>query len=204
VLTPVVVEYPRDPGNRAGWKALEGQTAAVLIPPSYEILDFAGVFMELMFGVMEAFVQGFTDLAFEIGEEMGATPQAEMETPDLGELPEVDFLIAVEEASQSAIILVSVDVTETTTTEDLLNQALSDTEADFEPHIREKYLDSPYSMERVILDVEDEEIGPGIQIIYVILAEDQGWNVVFTTPADSFDQYLPLFESTIQSFTIAE
>lgn len=199
-MTPVAADYPNDPLDRTGWKLLEGKTASISIPPSFEVLDIAGVFMDLMFGVMEAFMEGFTELALDLGEEMGVTPEADLETPDLGEMPEIDFLIALEEATKSAIILVSVDITPGTTTEALLNQALSDSDTDFNPQSREEYRDAPYPMERVILEIEDEELGPGKQVIYVILGEKIAWNVVFTTPADLFEQNLPLFESSIHSF----
>jgi len=204
VLTPVSVDFPVDPAGRTGWKRLEGKTASISIPPSYEVLDFAGVFVELMYGVMEAFAEGFTELALDLGEEMGVTPEADLETPDLGELPEIDFLIAMEEASQSAIILTSVDITPSITTEDLINEALSGSEVDFSPLDRQSYPDAPFPMERVILDVMDEEHGPGKQIIYVILGEEMGWNVVFSTPADQYEQNLPLFESVIHSFKTTE
>jgi len=200
IMTPVAVEIPVDPAGRTGWKKLEGKTANISIPPSYEVLDFAGVFIELMYGVMEAFAEGFTEMALDLGEEMGVTPEADLETPDLGEMPEIDFLIAMEEASQSAIILVSVETTPSTTAEDLINEALSGSDADFSPLERQSYPDSHFPMERVILDVVDEEHGPGKQIIYVILGDDMGWNVVFTTPADLYDQNLPLYESAIHSF----
>jgi len=204
VLTPVSVDFPADPAGRTGWKRLEGKTASIYIPPSYEVLDLAGVFVELMYGVMEAFVEGFTELALNLGEEMGVTPEADLETPDLGEMPEIDFLIAMEEASQSAIILASVDITPSTTTEDLINEALSGSEVDFSPMDRQSYPNTPFPMERVILDVMDEEHGPGKQIIYVILGVEMGWNVVFTTPADQYELNLPLFESVIHSFKTTE
>ena len=203
-MTPIAVGYSEESDDLSGWNKLAGQTASMSIPPSYQVLDFAGVFMELMFGVMEAFVEGFTDLAVELGEEMGVTPEAEMETPDLGDMPALDFLIAVEETTQSAIILVSVEISSDTTTEDLINQALSDTNTVFEPLSREEFLDAPYPMERIILDVLDEELGPGKQIIYVILGEKMGWNVVFTTPADQFPENLLLFERAIRSFTVLD
>jgi hypothetical protein len=165
------------------------------------VLDFAGVFMEMMYGVMEAFAESFTELALDLGEELGATPSTGEEIPELGDMPEIDFIIAIEEASQSAIILASSDLTPGSTTEDLLNQALSNTDANFKPVSRQVFQEAPFPMERVILDVEDPELGPGKQVIYVILGEQKAWNVVFTTPADLFDQQLPLFESCIQSFT---
>ena len=133
VMTPAAAEYPVDPLDRTGWKTLEGKTASLSIPSSYEVLDFAGVFLEMMFGVMEAFAEGFTELALDLGQEMGLTPEADLETPDLGEMPEIDFLIALEEVAKSAIILVSMDITPATTTEDLINEALSGTKPIFLP-----------------------------------------------------------------------
>jgi hypothetical protein len=204
LMTPASVDFPVDPAGRTGWKKLEGKTASISIPPSYEVLDFAGVFMELMFGVMEAFAEGFTEMALDLGEELGVTPEADLEKSDLGEIPEIDFLIAMEEASQTAIILASVDITPSTTTEDLINEALSGSEADFSPLDRQSYPDAPFPMERVILDVVDEEHGPGKQIIYVILGKEMGWNVFFSTPADLYEQNLPLFESAIHTFSTTE
>jgi len=202
VLTPMVEPFPQSGVNRSGWKTLEGRTASIEIPPEYEILDFAGTFMEIMSGLMEAFVEGFTEIAVELGEEMGVTPEAELETPDLSEMPDFDFLIAMEESTTSAIILVSVDITPETTTEDLINEALSDQENDFLPLSRISYSDWPFSMERVILDVEDPELGPGKQVIYVILGDGIGWNLVFGAPTALFEESLPLFESAVHSFHV--
>jgi hypothetical protein len=201
-LTPMVESYPQTGIDRSGWKILEGKTASIEIPPEYEILDFAGTFMEIMFGMMEAFAEGFTEMAVELGEEMGVTPEAELETPDLGEMPEFDFLIAMEESTTSAIILVSTEITPETTTEDLINEALSDQENDIRPISRISYSDGPYPMERVILDVEDPELGPGKQVIYVIMGDNMGWNLVFAAPAALFEESLPLFESAVQSFQV--
>ncbi len=204
VLTPIAMDFPVDSVDRTGWKILEGKTASISIPPTYEVLDFAGVFMELIFGFMEVFAEGFTEMALDLGEELGVTPEADLETPDLGEMPEIDFMIAMEEISLSAIILASVDILPSTSAEDLINQALTNSDVEFFPLERQSYADGPFPMERVILDVMDEDQGPGKQIIYVILGEDIGWNVVFTTPAENFEQNLPLFESVIHSFRTTE
>jgi hypothetical protein len=201
VLDPVEINYPGVTADRTGWKLVNGKTASLFIPASFEVLDFAGVFMELMFGVMQAFAEGFAEFAGDLGEELGATPQATQTEIDLGEPPEFDFVIAVEEASQSAIILASVEIGPETTTEDLLNEALSDSETGFQVAAREVYLDSPYPTERVILDVTDEVLGAGVQVIYVILGDEMGWNLVFACPADLYEGYLPLFENVVDSFS---
>ena len=93
-MTPVVVSIPVDTIDTSTWKRIEGQTAVILIPPTYEELDFAGIFMEMMFGIMETFTEGFTELADELGEELGAVPQATQEMPELEELPPFDFILA--------------------------------------------------------------------------------------------------------------
>ena len=80
----------------------------------------------------------------------------------------------------------------------------SGSDANFQVIAREHYLDAPFPMERVILAVTDEEYGKGKQIIYVILGEEQGWNLVFTMPEDLYDDYLPLYESVVDSFTPVE
>lgn len=195
VMAPAEVSYPSETAYRTGWTLIEGKTANILVPSNFEVLDFVDVFMEMMFGVMEAFMDGFVEFAGELGEE----PQATAENIDLGELPEFDFLLAVEESSQSAIIMVSVERFPNTTTEDLLNEALSDSDTDFQVISREIYLNSPFPMERLILDVVDEELGPGKQVIYAILGEQTAWNLVFTTPENLFENNLPLFESVVDS-----
>ena len=201
IMTPLVISYPTNTLDISGWTQVDGKTASISIPPTYEVLDFAGVFMEMIFGVMEAFAEGFVEFAEDIGEEMGVTPEATQEIPDLGEMPDFDFILAAEESSNSAIILASVDRTPETTTEDLLNQALSDSDSEFLLGKREIFNDAPYPMERVILDVEDEELGMGKQIIYVIIGDQHAWNLVFTTPADLFEQNLPKFEAVVNSLT---
>ena len=200
VMTPAAVDYPADTVDISGWNRIEGNTAAITIPPSYEVLDFADAFVEMMFSIIEAFAEGFSEFAQDLGEELGATPQVTEEISDL-EIPLFDIIIAVEETSQSAIILVNVDRGPETTTEHLINQALTDNEGEFQLVTRELLTNAPYPMERVILDVEDEELGPGKQVIYVILGDQNAWNVIFAAPAGLFDQNLPMYEAAINSFT---
>jgi hypothetical protein len=85
----------------------------------------------------------------------------------------------------------------------LLNEALTDQD-DFQLVTREILTDAPYPMERVILDIEDPELGPGKQIIYVILGDDMAWNLMFSTPLELYDSYLPIFESVVNSFSDRE
>jgi hypothetical protein len=204
VMTPVVVAtHPASPVDTTNWKRIDGQTASILIPPTYEELDFAGMFMEMMFGIMEGFMEGMEDFAEDLGEELGATPQSTIEMPELEEPPPFDFVLAMEESSQSAIILASVERDPGTTTEVLLNEALSDGEEEEEIDlvIREEIIGGDFPMERVILDVDDPELGPGKQIIYVILGPEMGWNLVFTSPANLFENNLSIFETVVHSFS---
>ena len=200
VMEPVPISYPQQIPDHSGWETVNGSTASISIPPGYQVLDFAGTMMEMMFGVMEAFAEGMVDLAEGLGEELTAAPQETLEPVDLGEIPEFDFILAVEETTQSAIILVSADREPETTTEDLLNDALSEGETPFQVAERIIYTDTPYPVERVILDIEDEDLGPGKQVIYVILSDEQAWNLIFTFPANLIDEKLPLTEGVADSF----
>lgn len=200
VMTPVSIVIPADTADISGWTRLEGNTAAISIPSSYEVMDFSGAFVEMMFGIVEVFAESFTEFAEDLGEELGATPQVSEEISDL-EIPLFDFIIAIDETNQSAIILVNVDRGPETTTEYLINQALTDSEGEFQLVTREILTNAPYPMERVILDVEDEEMGPGKQVIYVILGDENAWNLIFAGPSELFDQNLPSYEAIINSFT---
>ena len=201
VMTPVAISYIPGGIDTSGWKTIDGETASIKIPPSYEVMDFAGLLMEMMFGVMEALTEGMMEMAEGLGEELGVTPEATLEAPEFGEPPDFDFILTMEEATQSAIILVSVERGPDTTTEYLINEALTDNETPPQPISRELFLDAPYPMERVVLNVEDEELGPGKQIIYVILGEEMGWNLVFGVSDELYEEYLPKFESVVDSFT---
>lgn len=201
VMDPIEVHYPDQFPVRSGWKLVSGKTAKILIPANFEELDLGGVLVEMMFGLMQAFAEGFSEFAENLGEELGATPSAGDTSIDLGDAPDFDFVIAMDETSQSALILASVEVQPGNTTEDLLNQALSGTDNEFQVSTREIYLDAPYDMERVILDVYDNELGWGKQLIYAILSDQKGWNLVFTCPTDLLDDFLPLFEGVVDSFS---
>ena len=204
VMTPVSVTYSPSVVDSSAWKLIEGKTASIKVPPSYEVLDFASVFMEAMIGVMEGLMEGMIDMAEGLGEELGVTPETTLESPEFGEVPDFDFILTMEESTQSAIILVSVERGPDTTTQYLMDEALTDNETPPQPIARELFLDAPYPMERVILNVDDEEQGPGKQIIYVILGEEMGWNLVFGVSDDLYEDYLPKFESVVDSFTVLE
>lgn len=201
VMVPEVIPYPTQFADRTGWIRMEGDTAAVSLPPSFEVLDLVGPLMEAMLGLMQAFADSFVDFAEDLGEELGATPEATLEPVDLGELPDFDFLVALEESTQSTALLISAERVPETTTEDLLNEALTNLESDFLVTARQVYTDAPLPMERVILEIEDEELGRGVQVVYVILGPEAAWNLIFATSAELAPEYLPLFESAADSFT---
>jgi hypothetical protein len=200
-LPAEIVPYPAEFADRTGWILMAGDTAAVSLPPTFQVLDLVGPLMEAMLSLMEAFAEGFVDFAEDLSEELGATPATTPEAVDFGELPDFDFLIALEESTQSSALLISAERGPETTTQDLLNEALSNLEADFQVSARQLYSDSPLAMERVILEVEDEELGPGLQVVYVILGQEAAWNLIFSAPRELAPEYLPLFESAADSFT---
>lgn len=201
VLPAETIPYPSSLPDRTGWQTVTGKTATIMIPPSFEVLDFAGTMMEMMYGLMEAFAEGFVEMAQDLGEELGATPQATLAPLELNELPDFDFIIAQEEGTQASIILVSEDWEPDTTTEDLINSALSNFQGDFQVASRQIFSGAPLEMERVILNVTDPELGPGKQVVYGVLGQGKAWNLMFGVSADQLDTYLPWFESVVDSLT---
>ncbi len=201
VLPAETIPYPSSHPDRTGWQTVTGKTATISIPPTFEVLDVAGPMMEMMYGLMEAFTEGFVELAQDVGEELGATPQATLAPLELNELPDFDFIVALEEATQSTIILVSEEMGPDTTTEDLINSALSSFQGDFRVSTRQVLSGAPLEMERVILDVTDPELGPGKQVVYGLLGQEKAWNLMFGVSADQLEDYLPLFENVVDSLT---
>ena len=92
-MKPVTAEYPVDPLDRTGWKKLEGKTASIFIPPSYEVLDFAGVFIELMFDVAKSVIKrSYPELKDETVEDFIANNMTDVFKilPLLAGLPNID------------------------------------------------------------------------------------------------------------------
>ena len=201
VMPAETIPYPSSLPDRTGWQTVTGKTATILIPPSFEVLDFAGTMMEMMYGLMEAFAEGFVEMAQDLGEELGTSPQATIPPLELNELPDFDFIVALEEATQSTIILVSEERGPDTTTEDLINSALSNFQGDFQVSSRQVFSGAPLEMERVILDVNDPDLGPGKQVVYGVLGDGKAWNLMFGVSAAQLEDYLPLFESVVDSLT---
>jgi hypothetical protein len=201
VMDAETIPYPAEFSDRTGWITMDGKTAAVSLPPSFEILDLLSPLMEAMQGMVETFAEGFVEFAEELGEELGATPAATLEPVQLEELPDFDFLIALEESTQSSVLLVSAERGPDTTTEDLINQTLTNLEGDFQVTARQVYSGSSLPTERVFLDTTNETQGPGKLVVYGILGDEKAWNLIFSTSADLFQNYLPRFESAADSFT---
>jgi len=197
-LGAIMVRYPQEFVNRGSWNTVQGETATIRVPANYEVVDYPDVIPELSFGLMDALTDVNKDLAGIQVDDFG-TEILEGFDPD--EIPGVDFIIARDESTSTTIILASVNRSAETTSEDLINEALSGGEIDFLVESRLLYLDSPLAMERVILTAENEYLGEVKQIVYAILGEKHGWNLVFITPDNLIKSNLPVFESVVDSLS---
>jgi len=204
MMTPVTSSVSQELPDTGSWETMTGSTASMKIPPGYEVLDLGEGFGELMSALFGAFIEGFSELASEMGEELTGTPLPVEDPPELEELPAFDFLIAVDPTGMNAFILTGSAYNEGLTTEGLINQSL--TESDNEPQLisREVLTDAPYPMERVILEVDDPELGPGRQAIYAVLGDQAAWTVVYAAPAADFEAGLLEAEAAVLSISPIE
>ena len=201
MMTEVPATSSPDLPGTADWKTISGQTASFQVPPGYQEIDLGEGFGQLMQAFFEFFGETLNELAEEINPALESTPQSTAAALEEEPLPGFDFLIALNEETTSAVVLYSEERTMRLTTEDLLNQALTGTETDFQLNSRQDIVDAERPTERVILDVMDPEFGPGKQIVYGVLGEDFAWTLIFTTPAAAMDQNLPIFEAVVASLT---
>jgi len=204
MMTEVPATSLPDLPETANWKTISGQTASFQVPPGYQEIDLGQGFGQLMQAFFEFFGETLNELAEEINPALESTPRSTAAPLEEETLPWFDFLIALNEETTSAVVLYSEERTTRLTTEDLLNQALTGTETNFQLNTRQEIVDAQRPTERVILDVMDAEFGPGKQIIYGVLGEDYAWTLIFTSPAASFGEELPVFEAVAASINPAE
>lgn len=188
----------------ADWQLVEGSTVHFKVPPSFEVMDLGSGFGELFQMLIEGFVEGFSELAEEMGGEMGLTPEATQDISELENLPGFDFVMAFYETDLAVIMLIGEETENGLPLDQALDEALTGVEGEYTLLGKEIIQDGPYPMTRAFLTVEDETLGTGKQVIYVIQGEDAQWTFFFGSPLDLFDSYLPQFEMVISSITIVD
>ncbi len=187
MMTPVNVSIsPQNPGTE-GWQTIAGSTFRMKIPPDYQAIDLGEGFGELMSAFFSAFMEGFAEFAAEMGEELSETTVPTQETPELAEFPDFDFQIAIDSNRLSAFIISGSKYVEGITTEDLINQSLTNFDEEFLLLSREIITDTEYQIERVVIEIDDPDLGIGNQAIYAVLDDQNAWTVMFAAPLEQFE-----------------
>jgi hypothetical protein len=167
-------------------------------------MDLGSGFGELFQILIEGFVEGFSGLAEEMGGEIGLTPESTQDISELENLPGFDFVMAFHETDLAVIMLIGEETENGLPLDQALDEALTGVEGEYTLLRVERIQDGPYPMARAFLTVEDETLGTGKQVIYVIQGEDAQWTFFFGSPLAQFDSYLPQFEMVISTLTRVE
>jgi len=205
-LVPVVIVTPLPhSGDIAGWQRVETKLATFWLPASYEIIDLGDGFGELFGDFFEDFAVGMGELVGELSSELGgdgATPEP-LNLGDLNSAFEFDFLIATDEDILTSAFLISQPREPGTDLDFHLHDALNGIEGDFKLLSLQAIEGAKYEMGRALLEVHDPELKMmGKMLMYVILGEDNVWTLSYQTASEKFDQLLPTFEKSADSFEI--
>ena len=205
-LIPVEIVTPLPhSGDIAGWQRVETKLATFWLPASYEIIDLGDGFGELFGAFFEDFAVGMGELVGELTSELsgdGATPEP-LNLDDLNSAFEFDFLIATDEDLLTSAFLISQPREQGTDLDYHLHDALNGIEGDFKLLSLQAIEGAKYEMGRALLEVHDPELQMmGKMLIYVILGKDNVWTLSYQTASEKFDQLLPTFEKSADSFEI--
>ncbi|MES0338863.1 MAG: hypothetical protein ABUK16_12000 [Anaerolineales bacterium] len=205
-LIPVEIVTPLPHSSDiAGWQRVETKLATFWLPASYEIIDLGDGFGELFGAFFEDFAVGMGELVGELTSELsgdGATPEP-LNLDDLNSAFEFDFLIATDEDLLTSAFLISQPREQGTDLDYHLHDALNGIEGDFKLLSLQAIEGAKYEMGRALLEVHDPELQMmGKMLIYVILGKDNVWTLSYQTASEKFDQLLPTFEKSADSFEI--
>ncbi|MFV9675299.1 MAG: hypothetical protein ACNYZI_07955 [Anaerolineales bacterium] len=205
-LVPVEIVTPvPHSGDITGWQRVETKLAIFWLPASYEIIDLGDGFGELFGDFFEDFAVGMGELVGELTSELsgdGATPEP-LNLDDLNSAFEFDFLIATDEDLLTSTFLISQPREPGTDLDTHLHDALNGIEGDYILLSLQAIDGAKYEMGRAILEIHDPELQMmGKMLIYVILGKDNVWTLSYQTASEKFDQLLPTFEKSADSFEI--
>ena len=205
-LVPVEIVTPSPLiDDITGWQRVETKLAIFWLPGSYEVIDLGGGFGELFGDFFEDFAVGMGELVGELSSELdgdGATPEP-LDLDDLNNAFEFDFIIATDEDLLTSAFLISQPREPGTSLDVHLHDALNGIEGDFTLLSLQAIEGAKYEMGRAILEVQDPELQMmGNVLMYVILGNDNVWTLSYQTPSEKFDQLVPTFEKSADSFEI--
>lgn len=172
----------------AGWKIIEGEGVTLSLPPEYEGGNPS------------------KDLD-EIGKKLKAIdPEYENRIEAIRQNPAAIAFLAFDAQNTQSGFLTNVNIaTETVieevTVEQYLDAATGELSAMYQIEDQKVVSVDQYPAGRIVAEIEAGETRIK-QLFYTIQDGDTFWIVTYATTADEFDQRLPSFEKSIQSFRV--
>ena len=204
VPVEIVTPFPHS-GDITGWQRVETKLATFWLPGSYEVFDLGDGFGELFGDFFEDFAVGMGELFGELSSELGgdgATPEP-LNLDDLNSAFEFDFIIATDEDLLTSAFLISQPLEPGTDLDYHLHNALNGIEGDYTLLSLQAIEGAKYEMGRAMLEMQDPETQMmGNMLMYVILGKDNVWTLSYQTASEKFEQLLPTFEKSADSFEI--
>ncbi len=173
---------------QAGWKNIVGEGIILSLPQSYEGGN-PGTEID------------------EIEEKLtGINPSYAQRIQKIKQNPTAIALVAFDTQSDSPRPLTNVNVTaqkvdQGVTIEQYLDRTANQLPSIYAIEVKEVLSIDQYQAGRMVTTVEAEET-PFKQLIYTVKNNDTFWVVIYTTTTDAFNQQLPNFEKSIQSFRV--
>ena len=173
---------------QAGWKNIVGGGIILSLPQSYEGGNPS------------------TEID-EIEEKLiGINPSYAQRIQKIKQNPTAIALVAFDSHSDSPRLLSNVNVTaqkvdEGVTVEQYLDRTANQLSSIYEIEVQEVLSIDQYQAGRIVAALEAGET-PFKQLIYTVKNNDTFWVVIYTTTTDAFNQQLPNFEKSIQSFRL--
>lgn len=188
-----------------GWVRLESKRASLWLPPGYKVIDL-GEFGDLMALMAYAMTQAMGEMAGEMAA-MFATPVPGQPTPTLVSLEELqqtfefDFMLAGNEADETALFLVGEPPTPGVDLGKAIEGALGSFKGEYTVVMEHVVADRPYPTARLVVDSIDAESGrAGRHLVYVFVISERAWSLDYVAPVERFDLLMPLFEKSAASF----
>ena len=173
---------------QAGWKNIVGEGIILSLPQSYEGGNPS------------------TEID-EIEEKLtGINPSYTQRIQTIKQNLTAIALVAFDSQSDSPRPLTNVNVTaqkvdQGVTIEQYLDRIANQLPSIYEIEVKEVLSIDQYQAGRMVTTVEAEET-PFKQLIYTVKNNDTFWVVIYTTTTEAFNQQLPNFEKSIQSFRL--
>jgi hypothetical protein len=184
-----------------GWHEIKSETASFWLPETFVVADLGG-FGDLMELMMVGFTQGMLEaFSARVTVEPGAPAPTALSVEEMQAAFNIDLLMAVDETLQAAVFLSGEPSQPGTTLDSQIASAIDNIEGSPEIVSYEVYIGGQYETARAVVQSWNIESGAQVkQLIYVFLRGERAWTISYQSEPSKFDELLPIFERSAQTF----